>query len=109
MEHEARASRRFGAQATVALCFAALVTVISWVFVSSPEAYSRTAAEFFNAVQTPAALVAMIMSVMIGNVHGGAAGEGIYWALVFMEWSVVGFELAVIYTLARSALSRRTT
>lgn len=78
-------------------CFGALAALTSWLAISpnSPvHSVGGAAGGFLSVVPLPATFLAMLLS---GNVHGGAAGERIYWLLVFLEWSIVGAAAAAAF------------
>jgi hypothetical protein len=82
-----------------ALCFGAAVAVLSWLLISpgSPiESSSRAIKSFFGIIQIVATFLAAILS---GNVHGGSAGERIYWVLVFAQWFTVGLVISFLFRL----------
>jgi hypothetical protein len=83
-------------------CFGGLAALTSWFIISpnSPvQSIGGAVAGFFSVVQLPATFLAIPFS---GNVHGGAAGERIYWLLVFLEWSILGFTVATLYRSLKS-------
>ena len=74
------------------------MTVASWL-VTSPKTPLQSlgdAGDCLAMAQLPATFLAMLLS---GNVHGGDTGETIYWFLVFLEWSIIGFAVAKVYKL----------
>jgi hypothetical protein len=75
------------------------MTVASWL-VTSPktplQSLGDDARDSLAMAQLPATFLAMLLS---GNVHGGDTGETIYWFLVFLEWSIIGFAVAKVYKL----------
>jgi hypothetical protein len=78
-------------------CFGGLAALTSWFIISPNSPIPSTGgavAGFLRVVQLPATFLAIPLS---GNVHGGAAGERIYWLLVFLEWSILGFTVATLY------------
>ncbi len=94
--------RRPGLQLLFAVGFGCAVTLVSWLMISpdsSLHAPSSVASEVFSGLQIAATFLAIILS---GNVHGGASGEKIYWALVFAQWLLVGFGLSALFRLRRS-------
>ena len=105
MEPEANTKRRSIPVVGLGLGFGAVVTLISWLIVSSSsyEVADGAVAQFFAIAQLPAYIPAMLFS---GNVHGGKNAEGLYWVFVFVEWCIVSLILAKLYKLARSNRSK---
>jgi len=77
------------------------MSIVSWLSISpdSPvESSSATVRNLFGIIQIVAALVAMTLS---RNPHLGHGGEIIYWALVLVQWSILGLWISVLLCLLR--------
>jgi len=77
-------------------CFGVLAASTSWLVISPNSSCHSVGgiADFLSIVQLPATFLATVLS---GNAHGGAAGELIYWLLVLLGWSIVGFAVAAVF------------
>ncbi len=70
--------------------------MLSWLMISplSPVRSSfEGLTEFFSIAQICATFLAILLS---GNVHGGTNAGIIYWLLVFVQWSGIGWGISAL-------------
>ena len=84
---------RYANKLVLPLLLGGATTGLSWLLVAEHSPV-RGSVEFlrilFVILQFPATLAASVIS---GNVHGGALGEAVYWALALLQWLIVSFGL----------------
>jgi hypothetical protein len=80
-------------------CCGVALALLSWLLISPDSPVESSSPEVKNALGLIHIIPFVLTTILSGNAHGGS--DAAYWVLVLIQWSIVGFFLALLFRRLR--------